>query len=267
VTSERRPAGRLPFDRPNQSKAAVQARHERYTHEEAFHGIPACAARNGSATNTFATFQAGCGEAHEFFHVRVVEPLFRGAAGWIACAWRRGELAALVHRQPMGTLLRHPRGAPPVSNAPGRSNVPARDGGDHREGDRPRPARLSTQRGRAGLRPPGHASLGPAATRLPEAAGARTTAYRRHGGLFDVSYAGRKVAAVATTSPHLLDGAASASMRLQRCRVAAGDLAGRLCQAARRVVRSYASVMGRSSRSRSPARQSLTAANRRRFPH
>ena len=30
--------------------------------------VPApCAACNGSATNTFATFQAGCGEAHEFF--------------------------------------------------------------------------------------------------------------------------------------------------------------------------------------------------------
>ena len=32
--------------------------------------------------------------------------------------------------------------------------------------------------------------------------GTRTAAYRRHGGLFDVSYAGGKVAAVATTSPH-----------------------------------------------------------------
>ena len=144
-------------------------------------------------------------------YVRVVEPLLRGAAGWIAlwalCFDIRGALRPFRMRLDAVTFQRET------------AAITARAIGRVRLGS-PRGA-VEQVYGRRVTHRSGRQLLG-----FLKLRGTRTAAYRRHGGLFDVSYAGGKVAAVATTSPHLLDGAASPSMRLQRCRVAAGDLAG-----------------------------------------
>lgn len=169
----------------------------------------------------------GCGEAHGFFTSGSLS-LFSGGRKF---ALRQAQ--AIQPAAPRASGAFETGGAPrecrsrvPVGCRCTRS-VPARDGGDHREGDRPRPARLVTRRGRAGY---GRRVTHPSRRQLLgflKLRRTRTAAYRRHGGLFDVSYADGKSCRRGDDEPPLTRRCgASASMRLQRCRVAAGDLAG-----------------------------------------